>query len=335
MEKIAIILLSLGMISVGFLSGCTQQQPIQAIKNLLTASCSANITTGNSPLSVSFVGTGTDLNGDIVSYSWDFGDGTHSTEQNPIHTFISTGIYNVTFTVADNNGAIGTNSTTITIQAKTNQAPTASTTAYPYYGTAPLTVQFTGSGTDMDGYIVSYYWNFGDGTTSNKQSPSHTFTSVKKYTVTLTVTDNNGSTGQDTENITVTQKGNAEFRDWLISVSKQTETYSSYCGIDIRNQDWNSLESDAVTAVSYIKTSIPECGTFSCTDTWERIQREFYSYLNDSSLGFYYAKLVAIDELNGDSSSASTDIQQSEYYINLAKTHMDNIGDLIDTLPGL
>jgi PKD repeat protein len=55
---------------------------------------------------------------------------------------------------------------------------------------------------DMDGTIVSWTWNFGDGTTGSGQTTSHTYTYGNTYTVTLTVTDNQGATGTQSQNVT-------------------------------------------------------------------------------------------------------------------------------------
>lgn len=55
-------------------------------------------------LSVAFTDNSSDVNGDIVSWVWDFGDGLSSTEQNPSHSFASTGTYNVSLTVTDSQG---------------------------------------------------------------------------------------------------------------------------------------------------------------------------------------------------------------------------------------
>ncbi len=85
-----------------------------------------------------------------------------------------------------------------------NQFPTASCSASPTSGPAPLSVSFIGSGNDPDGTITTYRWNFGDGTSSIEKNPTHTFTNVKSYYVTLTVIDNDGATGESTITITVT-----------------------------------------------------------------------------------------------------------------------------------
>jgi len=81
----------------------------------------------------------------------------------------------------------------------------------PKEGRVPLTVSFDGSqSTSFNGDIVSYEWDFGDGTTSTGMKTSHTFTSAGEYTVTLTVTDTLGLKGESQTHITVFEK---EFRE--------------------------------------------------------------------------------------------------------------------------
>jgi len=83
-------------------------------------------------------------------------------------------------------------------------APTARFTFSPQTGNAPLTVTFDGSESgDADGSITHYRWNFGDGTTGTGQTAVHTFQNEGEYTVTLTVTDNDGKTGSTSHPIVV------------------------------------------------------------------------------------------------------------------------------------
>jgi photosystem II stability/assembly factor-like uncharacterized protein/PKD repeat protein len=72
-----------------------------------------------------------------------------------------------------------------------NQPPVASFN----FAATGLTVNFTDSSFDPDGFIVSWLWNFGDGTTSTEQHPIHTYDTANTYIVSLTVTDNDGATG--------------------------------------------------------------------------------------------------------------------------------------------
>jgi len=92
-----------------------------------------------------------------------------------------------------------------TAPSTSNQSPTASFTATPTSGIAPLAVSFNASNSsDSDGTIISYAWDFKDGSTSNGQTINHTFSSTGSYNVLLTVTDNDGATDSVTKTITVT-----------------------------------------------------------------------------------------------------------------------------------
>ncbi len=66
-------------------------------------------------LMVTFAGSGSDADGNIVSYAWDFGDGNNSMEQNPVHTYETNGNYTVSLTVADDGGETGTASQTVEV----------------------------------------------------------------------------------------------------------------------------------------------------------------------------------------------------------------------------
>ena len=86
-----------------------------------------------------------------------------------------------------------------------NQPPTASFSATPSSGPAPLLVSFNGSSSfDTDGTIASYAWTFGDGATATGATAARTYAAAGTYTARLTVTDNQGATGTTTATITVT-----------------------------------------------------------------------------------------------------------------------------------
>jgi PKD repeat protein len=85
-----------------------------------------------------------------------------------------------------------------------NEPPIVTASANPTSGAAPLSVSFTSSATDPDGSIVSYQWDFGDGQSSNLQSPMHTYQTAGSYAAKVTVTDNLGATASKTMNINVT-----------------------------------------------------------------------------------------------------------------------------------
>jgi endonuclease/exonuclease/phosphatase family metal-dependent hydrolase len=81
-----------------------------------------------------------------------------------------------------------------------NQPPQLSISATPTSGLSPLLVSFSSSASDPDGFIASYFWNFGDSTSSNLPSPQHWY-ATGSYAASLTVTDNSGAS--TTRNVTI------------------------------------------------------------------------------------------------------------------------------------
>lgn len=89
-----------------------------------------------------------------------------------------------------------------------NANPTAKVACTPTTGPAPLNVSCNGSASsDSDGSIVSYDWNFGDGTTGSGATVSHTYAAAGTFTATLVVTDNAGAQGTASAVITPTSSG--------------------------------------------------------------------------------------------------------------------------------
>jgi chitodextrinase len=118
---------------------------------------------------------------------------------------VANGAHVLTATAADAGGNEGTSTITVTVDnGAANQAPTAVVSASPTSGLAPLTVFFNGAGSfDPDGAVVSYAWDFGDGTTGSGPTVSHTYAGRGNYSAKLTVTDTQGATGSATVTITV------------------------------------------------------------------------------------------------------------------------------------
>ena len=176
-----------------------------------TASLTASATAGVAPLTVAFDGSSSsDVDGTIVGYAWNFGNGQSGSGVAPSTAYPIPGTYNVTLTVTDNRGATSTAGTTIVVSRPPNQSPTAALAATPTTGTAPLLVQLSSAGsTDADGVIASYSWNFGNGTTGTGPSPSVAYSSAGSYTITLTVTDNDGATNAKSTTVVVSPPNQA------------------------------------------------------------------------------------------------------------------------------
>ncbi len=161
-----------------------------------TQSCTSLSCTFDS--STSTAGTGT-----ITGRSWNFGDGTTSTDANPAHAFSATGTYQVALTVTSSKGL--TNTVTKAVQVtRVNQNPTADFTV----ACNQLTCTFDAAGSkDADGTVASYQWAFGDGTTGTGSPVDHPYATAGTRDVTLTVTDNEGGTATVTKSVKATQAG--------------------------------------------------------------------------------------------------------------------------------
>jgi PKD repeat protein len=157
---------------------------------------------GSVDQSITFDGSGSSANyGNIVDYEWDFGDGTSASGSSVTHVYTQPGDYEVTLTVTNSAGLTASTTHKIQIEA----APTAIISA-PTTGQVGQPITFDGSGsTTSDNNIVSYAWNFGDGTTANGVSVTHTYSQVGSYQVSLTVTDDQGATATATQMIQIGQ----------------------------------------------------------------------------------------------------------------------------------
>jgi len=157
-------------------------------------------TTGDRVSPLLFDGTGSgDSDGTIVSYDWTFGDESTVSGASVSHQFASLGTFLVTLTVTDDEGATMAAQQEIMIL---NLAPLAEIDA-PAAAKKKKAVTFDGSGSsDPDGSIGSWLWDFGDGEAATTPVAVHAF-EVGTYTVTLTVTDNEGAASSATHTIVV------------------------------------------------------------------------------------------------------------------------------------
>ncbi|UCC93655.1 MAG: PKD domain-containing protein, partial [Thermoplasmata archaeon] len=129
--------------------------------------------------------------GTISTYTWDFGDGTGTSGifSKVNHSYADDGVYTVTLAVTSSDSLVDVD----TIQATvTNQAPVVQ--AIDDIATDVGVVHnLLANASDADGFIASYMWDFGDGSTSMVQNPTHAWSSDGPHQASLNVTDDDGA----------------------------------------------------------------------------------------------------------------------------------------------
>ena len=168
-------------------------------------------TTGPVPFAVTLSGApSSDPDGEIKTYSWDFGDGAEGTGKSVAHTYTAVGTYTIILTVTDNSDASDQAAKTVYVTAAEPAGPTAGFTASPTSGTSPLNVTFDASGSSYAaGTIAAYEWTFGDGGNGFGQVVTHTFFSSgsQSFTVTLLVRASDGKTATASKTVSVSTSG--------------------------------------------------------------------------------------------------------------------------------
>ena len=152
--------------------------------------------------SVAFNAGASNPGGDTLTYLWNFGDGDTSTDANPAHVYATAGTYIATLTVTNIAGQSVTQSITIKV-FHDSDLPTARFVTSALNGYVGQPVGFDASfSTDPNNNIVSYDWDFGDGSPhGSQQIISRVYTATGTYTVTLTIIDGDGLT--DTTSLTM------------------------------------------------------------------------------------------------------------------------------------
>jgi len=238
---------------------------------------------------IRFDGSGSiDNDGEISSYSWDFGDGEKGVGKIVDHSYDKPGKYTARLTIRDNaNVKNSTASDQLTVVI--NYPPVARAGSDALIAKDEV-LNFDGSGSsDQDGQIISYLWNFGDGASASGARVTHSYSTPGKYKASLTVKDNSGA-ASDTVSDTM-----------LVTINAQPLV--------------NASENQLVTA-SEVKFN----GTASqdADGKITRYQWDFGDGANGegatpahvySKTGTYNVKLTVTDDTNTGNNKASTDIK--------------------------
>ena len=142
---------------------------------------------GCSPLTVTFTNLSQFAQSDL--YEWDFGDGSTSNQVNPIHTYFEPGVYSVSLTASN---AFNQSTTEVKQQIiEVFETPIAQFDVRPTIVFVPDNPVYTNN---LSVGASSFFWDFGDGTTSTEQEPTHYYEEEGYYDITLIASNASGCT---------------------------------------------------------------------------------------------------------------------------------------------
>jgi len=225
-----------------------------------------------------------DLDGYIANFTWDIGGGVFRYGPEVFTNWSHRGYYEVRLTISDDDGAPASTSFNVTIN---NAPPRAFFYFEPSKPTETEVVTFNAStSTDIDGTITNYTWNFGDGAAGYGMIAQHAYLTNGSYWTVLIITDNDGSSANAGQNITVARYNAPPVASFIYSPSNPTTT-------DV--VDFNASGSYDISPGS-IKKYEWSWGDGNLTQlTLPRISHRFYS------VGVYNVTLTVTDDAGAKS----------------------------------
>ncbi|WP_421875093.1 PKD domain-containing protein [Marinoscillum sp.] len=215
------------------------------VDEVITAACSQQ--------EVFFDNNTIDPNGDPISYSWDFGDGSTSTLSDPSHTYSASGTYTIVLEMTTVSSCVYIQERTLTINPLVDVDFSFSNVC------DGEEVSFVNNSTISSGSNISYLWDFGDGTSSSQVNPDHTYSTYGEYSVSLTAESNRGCETVLTQNVDVYRKPSFDLGDYKISVTGSalldpSDDPSAYLPVG-SSYDWSKGSSLASTPTYEATTS--------------------------------------------------------------------------------
>ncbi|MEO5572091.1 MAG: PKD domain-containing protein [Bacteroidia bacterium] len=181
-----------------------------------------------------YIATFHDSSTNAVSWLWNFGDGTSSTLQHPTHTYANPGTYSASLTITTADGCTSTS----THSYAANFSPLF---AIPTVATSdtvpPLNVQFNANSQGA----TQWFWDFGDGTTSSLENPSHTFTLPPPYNISLIISNDSCSDTLNFPNVELGAGGVILPPDTLVIHQPDPETGCAPLSINFHNPKQNAI----------------------------------------------------------------------------------------------
>lgn len=220
-----------------FISSCGDDEPSGGPDPV--AAFSVDNSTPNIGDAITFTNSSTNAE----SYNWDFGDGSSSTLENPTYTYNQSGTFTVTLTAISAGGAESSTSEELTVTAFTGPTPTASFSIDKAFAEVGDQIIFTNSSVDGS----TFEWDFGDGSTSTDENPTHNYSAKGTYTVTLTAIGSGGIRRESTNEITV---GSRVVVGFILNK------------IDLKNDEGQDWDNDGTPPdIVFLYTDDPESGS--------------------------------------------------------------------------
>jgi PKD repeat protein len=242
-----------GVLPLVLLGGCPQgAAPLP--QATVTAHITISATSGPAPLTIYVTAAeSSSLNDAIVSVQWDFAGQDQADTLDAVHTFEAPGRYTITLIVT--NSADQQDITTVDVRVEGGPATAVIQTDVDS-GPVPLSVLFDGTASGAeDDAILDYFWDFGDGETSRKESPRHIFQNPGTYTVQLRVVTFGGVEATASTTITAgsssasLQFGGAQFATLPVNADAALSafTFAAWFNADQGGGRLVSIGSPAVT----------------------------------------------------------------------------------------
>lgn len=202
----------------------TDSQIVNVNKNVVNRAPEAEFehAVSDDHVTVSFTNKSTDADKDPLTYEWNFGDGTTSSEPNPVHKYPAGNKDYVVELIADDGKTTGKISHTVSISQLNNIPVAAFDTSV-----SGMVLTYTSKSTDADGDPLTYLWDFGDNTTSKSAQGTHTYAAPGEYTVTLTVSDGKSQSAPVTAKVIILDTNHAPVAAITSSLSGRTLAYDS------------------------------------------------------------------------------------------------------------
>jgi len=206
----------------------------------------------------------------VTSYHWDFGDGSFSNFPNPVHPFLAAGMFPVTLTITDTNGAVGV----VTNNVQINVLPVPNF-SYNTPNCANQLVQFNDLSSTVNGYIDQWIWNFGDGSPNDTvnypldPNKTHLYVLPNTYNVTLTIRTSFGCTNSAVRPVTITPNPIANFH-YTGSCEDQVVQFNDASSPNGAGNivSWQWDFGDPVSGINNISVLENPIHTFSVADTF-------------------------------------------------------------------